>query len=174
MPRVKIRLATGVVVPSRRRAGLQIYAGQPQEFDVTDEQYLTLLDDNKLQVTQIADEESTDEDETQDDNQDGDETQTDPAANTQSAQGAQEANTEDEGGETQTGNDEDVQTASDEAGDDAELPKIPTTESAIKKQGRDIVVAQAQSLGIELDYADEAKTTKAVIAAAIIAKQKEA
>ena len=58
MPKVKIRLTTGVAVPSRRRAGLIIYGGQPQEFDVTDEQYLTLLEDDKLQVTEVADETS--------------------------------------------------------------------------------------------------------------------
>lgn len=205
MPKVKIRLATGVVVPSRRRAGLIIQAGQPQEFDVTDEQYLTLLEDNKLQVTEITDEEVSDEDEPTErdtllaaaaeegltvevsDEATVEEVQaaidaartakqaqesqtktegTTPAANTQSAQAAGEG-VQNNKAETTPGEGE-----QDSKGN--EVAPIPGTESAIKKQSRDVVVAQAQSLGIELDYADEAKTTKAVIAAAIVAKQKEA
>jgi len=211
MPKVKIRLATGVVVPSRRRAGLIIQAGQPQEFDVTDEQYLTLLEDNKLQVTEIADDEKTgDEDDGREallaaaaeegltvevsDEATLEEVQaaidasrtakqaqesqtktegTTPAANTQSAQAAGEGvqnnkveTTPGEGEQDSKGNVEPPKTD--------ETPAIPSTEAAIKKQSRDVVVAQAQSLGIELDYADETKTTKAVIAAAIVAKQKEA
>jgi hypothetical protein len=213
MPRVKIRLATGVVVPSRRRAGLIIHAGQPQEFDVTDEQYLTLLDDNKLQVTEITDDENTEatereqklaaaaeeglevevSDEATDEEVDAaieaardlkkaaesqEQTEgTTPAANTQSAQaageGVQNNKAEVTPGEGEQASDGTVKQPG-EGEESTETPAIPDTESKIKKQSRDVVVAQAQSLGIELDYADEAKTTKAVIAAAIVAKQKEA
>lgn len=221
MPKVKIRLATGIVVPSRRRAGLIIQAGQPQEFDVTDEQYLTLLEDNKLQVTEITEDENTNEDEGREallaaaadegltvevsdeatveeveaaivaarTAKEAQEAQppvegTTPAANTQSAQAAGEGVqnnkaevTPGEGEQSSdpstNGQEEQVQGATPPA-DPPQAPVIPDTEAKIKKQSRDVVVSQAQSLGIELDYADEAKTTKAVIAAAIVAKQKEA
>lgn len=210
MPKVKIRLATGVVVPSRRRAGLIIQAGQPQEFDVTDEQYLTLLEDNKLQVTEITEEENTNEDDgreallaaaadegltvevsdeaTLDEVEaaitaartakEAQETQTKtegttPAANTQSAQAAGEG-VQNNKAEVTPGEGEQSSDPAQNGQESTETPAIPDTEAKIKKQSRDVVVSQAQSLGIELDYADEAKTTKAVIAAAIVAKQKEA
>lgn len=194
MPRVSVKINTGLQIPSRRRAGLVIYPGKPQEFDVTDEQLVTLLDDQHLIVNEIdenAAAEGAQEGEqvqggenTQGDSSEGQEgTENDPQGDDQGA-GEGETNGEDAGeaaeGEengdaegSEGSEDTQKQGEGNDQGEEAELPAIPSTAAAIKKQNRDIVVAQAQSLGIELDYADEKNVTKGVIADAIVAKQGE-
>lgn len=190
MPRVSVKINTGLQIPSRRRAGLVIYPGKPQEFDVTDEQLVTLLDDQHLIVNELdenAAAEGAQEGEgaegsenTQGDSQEGQEgTENEPQGDDQGA-GEGETNGEDAEGEENgdaegSEGSEDTQTQGEgnDQGEEAELPAIPSTAAAIKKQNRDIVVAQAQSLGIELDYADEKNVTKGVIADAIVAKQGE-
>lgn len=188
MPRVSVKINTGLQIPSRRRAGLVIYPGKAQEFDVTDEQLVTLLDDQHLEVAEIeattdAAEGSQDGDNgqggenTQDEGSEGQEgTKNDAQGDDE---GADEGETSTEDSEEAGEGEENAEDQGDQAGDDAaegseaEVPAIPSTAAAIKKQTRDIVVAQAQSLGIELDYADDKNVTKAVIADAIIAKQGE-
>ena len=53
MPKVSLRLSNEIVNNgvSRRRAGLVIQPGKPQEFDVDDEQLEALLDDAFIEVT---------------------------------------------------------------------------------------------------------------------------
>ena len=150
MPKVSLRLSNEIITNglSRRRAGLVIQPGKPQEFDVDDEQLEALLDDAFIEVTVL------------------DET-------TSEVTEATEATTEPEVVEG------DVETASNEGeaeeteAADADIP----TPSSIKKQPREVVVAQAKELGIELDYENETAVTKQVMADAIVAAlkaQKEA
>lgn len=53
MPKVSLRLSNEIITNglSRRRAGLVIQPGKPQEFDVDDEQLEALLDDAFIEVT---------------------------------------------------------------------------------------------------------------------------
>ena len=53
MPKVSLRLSNEIITnnTSRRRAGLVIQPGKPQEFDVDDEQLEALLDDAFIEVT---------------------------------------------------------------------------------------------------------------------------
>ena len=53
MPKVSLRLSNEIITNglSRRRAGLVIQPGKPQEFDVDDEQLQALLDDAFIEVT---------------------------------------------------------------------------------------------------------------------------
>ena len=53
MPKVSLRLSNEIITNglSRRRAGLIIQPGKPQEFDVDDEQLEALLDDAFIEVT---------------------------------------------------------------------------------------------------------------------------
>lgn len=150
MPKVSLRLSNEIVNNgvSRRRAGLVIQPGKPQEFDVDDEQLEALLDDAFIEVTVL--------DETASEATEATETTTEP--------------------EVVEG---EVETASDEG--DAEVEETETadipTPSSIKKQPREVVVAQAKELGIELDYENETAVTKQVMADAIVAAlkaQKEA
>lgn len=150
MPKVSLRLSNEIVNNgvSRRRAGLVIQPGKPQEFDVDDEQLQALLDDAFIEVTVL--------DETASEATEATETTTEP--------------------EVVEG---EVETASDEGNaevEEAETADIPTP-SSIKKQPREVVVAQAKELGIELDYDNETAVTKQVMADAIVAAlkaQKEA
>ena len=155
MPKVSLRLSNEIVNNgvSRRRAGLVIQPGKPQEFDVDDEQLEALLDDAFIEVTVL--------DETASEATEATETTTEPEV----VEG--EAETASNEGE---GEAEEAETA--EAAD-VEVP----TPSSIKKQPREAVVAQAKELGIELDYENETAVTKQVMADAIVAAlkaQKEA
>lgn len=53
MPKVSLRLSNEIITNgvSRRRAGLVIQPGKPQEFDVDNEQLEALLDDAFIEVT---------------------------------------------------------------------------------------------------------------------------
>lgn len=155
MPKVSLRLSNEIVNNgvSRRRAGLVIQPGKPQEFDVDNEQLEALLDDAFIEVT-VLDETASE------------------------ATEATETTTESEvvEGEVETASDEgDAEVEETEAAEatDVEVP----TPSSIKKQPREAVVAQAKELGIELDYENETAVTKQVMADAIVAAlkaQKEA
>lgn len=155
MPKVSLRLSNEIITNglSRRRAGLVIQPGKPQEFDVDDEQLQALLDDAFIEVT-VLDETASEATEA-----------TEPTTEPEVVEG-------------------EVETASDEG--DAEVEETETAEAAdveiptpssIKKQPREVVVAQAKELGIELDYDNETAVTKQVMADAIVAAlkaQKEA
>lgn len=187
MPRVSVKINTGLQIPSRRRAGLVIYPGKPQEFDVTDEQLVTLLDDQHLIVNEIDEAEATES------SQEGDIAEGSENTQGDDSEGQEDSQDDAQEGEVQTAGEvadekvngedieqpvADVRTGSDQPEVDpnakeAATPAIPSTAAAIKKQNRDTIVAQAQSLGIELDYADEKNVTKGVIADAIVAKQGE-
>ena len=187
MPRVSVKINTGLQIPARRRAGLVIYPGKPQEFDVTDEQLVTLLDDQHLIVNAIDEAEATES------SQESDSAESSENTQASDSEGQEDGQDDAQEGDVQTaaevadekvnGEDieqpvADVRTGSDQPEVDpnakeAATPAIPSTAAAIKKQNRDIVMAQAQSLGIELDYADEKNVTKSVIADAIVAKQGE-
>ena len=150
MPKVSLRLSNEIITNglSRRRAGLVIQPGKPQEFDVDDEQLEALLDDAFIEVT-VLDETASE------------------------ATEATEMTTEPEvvEGEVETASDEAEAEEAEAA--DVEVP----TPSSIKKQPREAVVAQAKELGIELDYENETAVTKQVMADAIVAAlkaQKEA
>ena len=155
MPKVSLRLSNEIITNglSRRRAGLVIQPGKPQEFDVDNEQLEALLDDAFIEVT-VLDETASE------------------------ATEATEPTTEPEvvEGEVQTASDEgeaEVEEAEATEAADVEVP----TPSSIKKQPREAVVAQAKELGIELDYENETAVTKQVMADAIVAAlkaQKEA
>jgi hypothetical protein len=153
MPKVSLRLSNEIITNglSRRRAGLVIQPGKPQEFDVDDEQLEALLDDAFIEVT-VLDETASEATETT-------ETTTEPEVAE---------------GDVQTASDEgeaEVEETAEAA--DVEVP----TPSSIKKQPREAVVAQAKELGIELDYENETAVTKQVMADAIVAAlkaQKEA
>ena len=155
MPKVSLRLSNEIITNglSRRRAGLVIQPGKPQEFDVDDEQLEALLDDAFIEVTVL--------DETASEATEATETTTEPEVVE---------------GEVETASDEsDAEVEEAEAAEaaDAEVP----TPSSIKKQPREAVVAQAKELGIELDYENETAVTKQVMADAIVAAlkaQKEA
>ena len=154
MPKVSLRLSNEIITnnTSRRRAGLVIQPGKPQEFDVDDEQLQALLDDAFIEVTVL--------DETASEATEATETTTEPEVVE---------------GEVETASNEgDAEVEEAEAADaDAEIP----TPSSIKKQPREVVVAQAKELGIELDYDNETAVTKQVMADAIVAAlkaQKEA
>lgn len=148
MPKVSLRLSNEIITNglSRRRAGLVIQPGKPQEFDVDDEQLEALLDDAFIEVT-VLDETASEATETA-------ETTTEP--------------------EVVEG---EVETASNEGDAEVEEAADIPTPSSIKKQPREVVVAQAKELGIELDYENETAVTKQVMADAIVAAlkaQKEA
>ena len=148
MPKVSLRLSNEIITNglSRRRAGLVIQPGKPQEFDVDDEQLQALLDDAFIEVTVV--------DETASEATEATETTTEPEA----VEG-------------------DVETASGEGEAEVEETADIPTPSSIKKQPREVVVAQAKELGIELDYDNETAVTKQVMADAIVAAlkaQKEA
>lgn len=150
MPKVSLRLSNEIITNglSRRRAGLVIQPGKPQEFDVDDEQLEALLDDAFIEVTVV--------DETASEATEATETTTEPEVVE---------------GEVETASDE-----GDAEAEEAETADIPTP-SSIKKQPREAVVAQAKELGIELDYENETAVTKQVMADAIVAAlkaQKEA
>lgn len=153
MPKVSLRLSNEIITNglSRRRAGLVIQPGKPQEFDVDDEQLEALLDDAFIEVT-VLDETASE------------------------ATEATEPTTEPEvvEGEVETASDEaEAEEAETAEAADVEMP----TPSSIKKQPREAVVAQAKELGIELDYENETAVTKQVMADAIVAAlkaQKEA
>lgn len=150
MPKVSLRLSNEIITNglSRRRAGLVIQPGKPQEFDVDDEQLEALLDDAFIEVTVL--------DETASEATEATETTTEPEVVE---------------GEVETASDEAEVEETETA--DAEIP----TPSSIKKQPREAVVAQAKELGIELDYENETAVTKQVMADAIVAAlkaQKEA
>ena len=153
MPKVSLRLSNEIVNNgvSRRRAGLVIQPGKPQEFDVDDEQLEALLDDAFIEVTVL--------DETASEATEAAETTTEPEAVE---------------GEVETASDE-AEAEEAEAAEAADV-EVPTP-SSIKKQPREAVVAQAKELGIELDYENETAVTKQVMADAIVAAlkaQKEA
>lgn len=150
MPKVSLRLSNEIITNglSRRRAGLVIQPGKPQEFDVDDEQLEALLDDAFIEVTVL--------DETASEATEATETTTEPEVVE---------------GEVETASDEAEAEEAEAA--DVEVP----TPSSIKKQPREAVVAQAKELGIELDYENETAVTKQVMADAIVAAlkaQKEA
>ena len=150
MPKVSLRLSNEIITNglSRRRAGLVIQPGKPQEFDVDDEQLEALLDDAFIEVTVL--------DETASEATEATETTTEPEVVE---------------GEVETASNED-----DTEVEETEAADIPTP-SSIKKQPREVVVAQAKELGIELDYDNETAVTKQVMADAIVAAlkaQKEA
>lgn len=150
MPKVSLRLSNEIITnnTSRRRAGLVIQPGKPQEFDVDDEQLQALLDDAFIEVTVV--------DETASEATEATETTTEPEV----VEG--EVETASNEGEAEAG--------------ETEAADIPTP-SSIKKQPREVVVAQAKELGIELDYDNETAVTKQVMTDAIIAAlkaQKEA
>ena len=155
MPKVSLRLSNEIITNglSRRRAGLVIQPGKPQEFDVDDEQLEALLDDAFIEVTVL--------DETASEATEATETTTEPEVVE---------------GEAETASDEsDAEVEETEAAEAADV-EIPTP-SSIKKQPREAVVAQAKELGIELDYENETAVTKQVMADAIVAAlkaQKEA
>lgn len=153
MPKVSLRLSNEIVNNgvSRRRAGLVIQPGKPQEFDVDDEQLEALLDDAFIEVTVL--------DETASEATEATETTTEPEVVE---------------GEVETASDE-GEAEETEAAEAADV-EVPTP-SSIKKQPREAVVAQAKELGIELDYENETAVTKQVMADAIVAAlkaQKEA
>ena len=155
MPKVSLRLSNEIITnnTSRRRAGLVIQPGKPQEFDVDDEQLEALLDDAFIEVTVL--------DETASEATEATETTTEPEV----VEG--EVETASNEGEAEVEETEAAETA------DVEVP----TPSSIKKQPREAVVAQAKELGIELDYDNETAVTKQVMADAIVAAlkaQKEA
>lgn len=155
MPKVSLRLSNEIVNNgvSRRRAGLVIQPGKPQEFDVDDEQLEALLDDAFIEVTVL--------DETASEATEATETTTEPEVVE---------------GEVETASDEgEAEVEETEAAEAADV-EVPTP-SSIKKQPREAVVAQAKELGIELDYENETAVTKQVMADAIVAAlkaQKEA
>lgn len=155
MPKVSLRLSNEIVNNgvSRRRAGLVIQPGKPQEFDVDNEQLEALLDDAFIEVTVL--------DETASEATEATETTTEPEVVE---------------GEVETASDEgDVEVEETETAGAADV-EVPTP-SSIKKQPRKAVVAQAKELGIELDYENETAVTKQVMADAIVAAlkaQKEA
>lgn len=155
MPKVSLRLSNEIITnnTSRRRAGLVIQPGKPQEFDVDDEQLQALLDDAFIEVTVV--------DETASEATEATETTTEPEV----VEGEVEA----------ASNDGDAEVEETEAAEAADV-EMPTP-SSIKKQPREAVVAQAKELGIELDYENETAVTKQVMADAIVAAlkaQKEA
>ena len=155
MPKVSLRLSNEIVNNgvSRRRAGLVIQPGKPQEFDVDDEQLEALLDDAFIEVT-VLDETASEATEA-----------TEPTTEPEVAEG--EVETASNEGEAEADEAEAAEAA------DVEVP----TPSSIKKQPREAVVAQAKELGIELDYENETAVTKQVMADAIVAAlkaQKEA
>ena len=155
MPKVSLRLSNEIITNgvSRRRAGLVIQPGKPQEFDVDNEQLEALLDDAFIEVTVV--------DETASEATEAAETTTEPEVVE---------------GETETASDEGEAEAEEAEATEAADVEIPTP-SSIKKQPREAVVAQAKELGIELDYENETAVTKQVMADAIVAAlkaQKEA
>lgn len=155
MPKVSLRLSNEIVNNgvSRRRAGLVIQPGKPQEFDVDDEQLEALLDDAFIEVTVL--------DETASEATEATETTTEPEVVE---------------GEVETASDESEAEADEAEATEAADVEVPTP-SSIKKQPREAVVAQAKELGIELDYENETAVTKQVMADAIVAAlkaQKEA
>lgn len=155
MPKVSLRLSNEIVNNgvSRRRAGLVIQPGKPQEFDVDDEQLEALLDDAFIEVT-VLDETASEATEA-----------TEPTTEPEVVEG--EVETASDEGEAEVEEAETTEAA------DVEVP----TPSSIKKQPREAVVAQAKELGIELDYDNETAVTKQVMADAIVAAlkaQKEA
>ena len=155
MPKVSLRLSNEIITNglSRRRAGLVVQPGKPQEFDVDDEQLEALLDDAFIEVTVL--------DETASEATEATETTTEPEVVE---------------GEVETASNEgDAEVEETEATEAADV-EVPTP-SSIKKQPREAVVAQAKELGIELDYENETAVTKQVMADAIVAAlkaQKEA
>lgn len=155
MPKVSLRLSNEIITNglSRRRAGLVVQPGKPQEFDVDDEQLEALLDDAFIEVTVL--------DETASEATEATETTTEPEVVE---------------GEVETVSDEgEAEVEETEAAEAADV-EVPTP-SSIKKQPREAVVAQAKELGIELDYENETAVTKQVMADAIVAAlkaQKEA
>lgn len=155
MPKVSLRLSNEIVNNgvSRRRAGLVIQPGKPQEFDVDNEQLEALLDDAFIEVTVL--------DETASEATEATETTTEPEVVE---------------GEVETASDEGEEEADEAEAAEAADVEVPTP-SSIKKQPREAVVAQAKELGIELDYENETAVTKQVMADAIVAAlkaQKEA
>ena len=155
MPKVSLRLSNEIITNglSRRRAGLVIQPGKPQEFDVDDEQLEALLDDAFIEVTVL--------DETASEATEATETTTEPEVVE---------------GEVETASDEGEAEADEAEATEAADVEVPTP-SSIKKQPREAVVAQAKELGIELDYENETAVTKQVMADAIVAAlkaQKEA
>lgn len=155
MPKVSLRLSNEIITNgvSRRRAGLVIQPGKPQEFDVDNEQLEALLDDAFIEVT-VLDETASETTEV-----------TEPTTEPEVAEG--EVETASNEGEAEADEAEAAEAA------DVEVP----TPSSIKKQPREAVVAQAKELGIELDYENETAVTKQVMADAIVAAlkaQKEA
>ena len=155
MPKVSLRLSNEIITNglSRRRAGLVIQPGKPQEFDVDDEQLEALLDDAFIEVTVL--------DETASEATEATETTTEPEVVES---------------EVETASDEGEAEAEEAEAAEAADVEVPTP-SSIKKQPREAVVAQAKELGIELDYENETAVTKQVMADAIVAAlkaQKEA
>lgn len=155
MPKVSLRLSNEIITNgvSRRRAGLVIQPGKPQEFDVDNEQLEALLDDAFIEVT-VLDETASEATEA-----------TEPTTEPEVVEG--EVETASDEGEAKVDEAETAEAA------DVEVP----TPSSIKKQPREAVVAQAKELGIELDYENETAVTKQVMADAIVAAlkaQKEA
>lgn len=155
MPKVSLRLSNEIINNgiSRRRAGLVIQPGKPQEFDVDNEQLEALLDDAFIEVTVV--------DETASETTEATEPTTEPEVVE---------------GEVETASDESEAEAEEAETAEAADVEVPTP-SSIKKQPREAVVAQAKELGIELDYENETAVTKQVMADAIVAAlkaQKEA
>lgn len=155
MPKVSLRLSNEIITNgvSRRRAGLVIQPGKPQEFDVDNEQLEALLDDAFIEVT-VLDETASEATEA-----------AEPTTEPEVAEG--EVETASNEGEAEADEAETAEAA------DVEVP----TPSSIKKQPREAVVAQAKELGIELDYENETAVTKQMMADAIVAAlkaQKEA
>ena len=95
MPRVSVKINTGLQIPSRRRAGLVIYPGKTQELDVTDEQLVTLLDDQHLIFNEIDEAEATESSQ-----------ESDSAESSENTQGDDSEGQEDSQDDAQEGSDE--------------------------------------------------------------------
>lgn len=231
MPTVKIALRKGVTVGQHIRAGVTVFAGEPQTFDVTDEQLVAILDDPAFDVDETSIEETTtkpqtkaekleaaaaegleldvtdknthdeidaaieaarnagsDDDEAGDGNDEAiDETLGDETPAGDGDDDAEPIKTGDESGDGKT-TDETAANAADSKGarvkpGDASAPAggseesqggddFPADVNAIKRLNRAVVVAKAQSLGIEANYDEKNGATKGELANLIVEKLK--
>lgn len=222
MPTVKIALRKGVSVSQHIRAGVTVFSGEPQTFDVTDEQLVAILDDPAFDVDETSIEETKTakpptkaekleaaaaeglELEVNDKN-----TVAEIDAAIEAARAAKEAGDEDESDDEETTGDDAGSDESDESGEesseeqttdetaanaadsqgarvdagDASAPAqgseeaqsgddFPTDVNAIKRLNRAVVVAKAQSLGIEANYDEKTGATKGELANLIVEKLK--
>ena len=171
MPTIKVRIINREIT-SRRRAGLRIESGAPQILDVDDEQFEKLANDNFLEV-EIYEDESLEND---------DNHQTDDKTDENGGELEENLNTDletDLKTQEEAGNASDSETGKNEGENEKKLEEsdnkdeYPSELAAIKRQSRDTVVSQAKSLNIELDFDDQIKTTKAIMAEAIVTKLSE-